>query len=665
MQNLIIAEKDNAAKRISEILSEGSYNTEKVKGTKVYSYKNKKEINKVVGLRGHILKLDFNQKYSNWQETDPEKLIRADLEKKPLHEKIVSAIKELSKEARNIIIATDYDREGELIGSDALKVIENGKNIERAKFSSLTQGEINKAFENTGKLDENLSASGEARQIIDLIWGASLTRFISLTAKRYGNNFLSVGRVQTPTLSLIVDREKEIEKFDPETYWKISGEFLAGEEEFSASHEEGRIWEVIENIGEKAIVSEVSKRKKKEKPPIPFNTTQFQRATGAIGVSPSLAMSVAESLYTEGFISYPRTDNTVYPDDLDFREILDELSNSDELGEFAVSLLEKNDFSPTRGDKETKDHPPIYPTSLAKKDDLNDLEWKVYQLVVRRFFATLASKAIKKIIDVKIDSNGEKFKTKGSKYLDLGWRWYYPYYSRKEKEIPSLKKDMELKVLDKIKEEKETKPPNRFGSNRLMSKMEDLNLGTKATRHNILSKLYSRNYIHGNPPKPTNTAKSVIEALEKYAEEITEPEMTSTLENEMDEIKEGKVKEEEVVEESRTMLEKVFDELRENKEKISDSLRKGLREDKIIGKCPECGENLIIRRSKKGSRFVGCSGYPDCEFSLPLPKKGKLIKTKQKCEDHGMHKLKVKSKGNSWFLGCPQCNYDEWNKEKD
>lgn len=674
MNRLIIAEKKNAAKRIAEILSNNSFETQKKNGLENYFFKDNKGKNKVIGLRGHILKLDFLKKYSNWQEIEPKELIYAELEKKPLHKKIVSLLKELTSEFEEITIATDFDREGELIGSDAVSVInENGnqKNINRVRFSSLTEEEIKRSFKEPEELDEDLSDSGEARQIIDLIWGASLTRFISLTAKRYGDNFLSVGRVQTPTLSIIVDKEKEIEEFDPETYWKITAEFKKNKEVFLANHKEGRIWKeekadkIIKNITKKATVSKVKVKKKKDNPPIPFNTTEFQRAAGAIGVSPSLGMSVAEDLYTEGLISYPRTDNTVYPEDLNLKDILSSFSNHKELGEYAEELLKKKKISPTRGDKETTDHPPIHPTDIAQKDDLNDLEWKIYQLITRRFFATLADAAIKKIINLKLDSNGEVFKTRGSKYISLGWRWHYPYYKRNEKELPELEENEELKIINKEKEEKETQPPNRYSSNRLMSKMEELNLGTKATRHNILSKLYSRNYVHGDPPKPTYTAKSVIDTLENYAEEITEHEMTASLEEEMDKISEGKISEEEVVDDSREMLEELFQELEQNKEKISDSLRNGLREDKITGKCPDCGGDLIVRRSKKGSRFVGCTSYPDCEFTLPLPKRGRLIKTKQKCDEHEMFKFKVKQKkGNTWFLGCPQCNYDEWQNNK-
>jgi len=191
--------------------------------------------------------------------------------------------------------------------------------------------------------------------------------------------------------------------------------------------------------------------------------------------------------------------------------------------------------------------------------------------------------------------------------------------------------------------------------------MEELGLGTKATRHEIISKLYSRAYIHGNPLQPTKTAYAVIEALEKHAPTITNPEMTSKLEKDMDLIAEGKIREDAVLMESRDMLDAIFSELENNKDVVSDSLRAGLREDKIIGTCKKCGSDLMIRRSKKGSRFIGCEGYPDCNFSLPLPKSGQVVVTDKLCNEHGLYHIRIITAGKRpWNLGCPQCNFIEW-----
>ncbi len=229
--------------------------------------------------------------------------------------------------------------------------------------------------------------------------------------------------------------------------------------------------------------------------------------------------------------------------------------------------------------------------------------------------------------------------------------------------LPDLEVGQVLTVVDKKLVDKETQPPGRYGQGRLIKVMEDLGLGTKSTRHEIISKLYSRAYVHGNPLQPTNTAMAVIGTLETYADTITKPEMTATLEQEMDLISEGAKTEDEVVDESRVMLSAVFDDLNKNSEKVTEELRTGMREDKIIGTCEKCKSDLIIRRSKRGGRFIGCTGYPDCDFSLPLPKSGQIVVTDKMCEKHNMNHIKIITKGKRpWDLGCSYCNFIEWQK---
>ncbi|MCZ7399824.1 MAG: topoisomerase DNA-binding C4 zinc finger domain-containing protein, partial [Candidatus Methanoperedens sp.] len=164
--------------------------------------------------------------------------------------------------------------------------------------------------------------------------------------------------------------------------------------------------------------------------------------------------------------------------------------------------------------------------------------------------------------------------------------------------------------------------------------------------------------------QPTKTAFAVIEALEKYAETITKPEMTSKLEHDMDEISDGKITEDYVIKESRDMLDEVFKDMSKNKELISESLRNGLYEDRIIGVCQKCSSDLLIRKSKKGSRFIGCSGYPKCDFTLPLPKSGQIVVTDKQCKEHGLYFIKILNKGKRpWEIGCPHCNFIEWQKK--
>ncbi|HWR26045.1 MAG TPA: DNA topoisomerase I, partial [Methanosarcina sp.] len=621
---------------------------------------------------GHIVGIDFPAEFNNWQKVDAKALIDADIITTPINRKIVTALKSLGKEASKVTIATDYDREGELIGVEALNIIKQVNPdlpFDRVRYSAITPKAIETAFSNPTHIDFNLADAGHSRQVIDLVWGAALTRYISLAAGRLGKMFLSVGRVQSPTLSLIVDREKERNIFVPTPYWEINVELeTAKKETFSAQHSTRRFLDkeealkVFKKLGKKAELKEIEKGKKTDQPPTPFNTTGFISAANAIGLSPANAMRIAESLYTNGYISYPRTDNTVYPETLDLRVQI-EIFKEGPFKEYANALLEKTELVPTRGKKETTDHPPIYPASLAKESDLKEEEWKVYELVVRRFFATFAEPSEWETMRLKIDIDGEEFRANGARLVEPGWRWYYPYNAPEDRIFPELLEGDSLNVKKKEMLDKETQPPGRYGQGRLINIMEELGLGTKATRHEIISKLYSRAYIHGNPVQPTNTSFAVVDTLEKYSPTITKPDMTQLLEENMDKIAEGKIKEDTVLEESREMLKQVFSELDKNRDRIVESLQAGLREDKIIGTCSECGSELMIRRSKRGSRFIGCSNYPDCNFSLPLPKSGQIIVTDKLCEAHGINHIRIINSGKrAWDLGCSQCNFIEWQK---
>ena len=664
--HLIVTEKNITARKIAQLLL-GSAKERKIDGVSVYEG----DDTAVVGLSGHIVNIDFPAEYNNWQNTAPKDLIWANTETRYTQKKIATALKKLAKDASYVTIATDFDREGELIGVEAYNIIRDAApaaKFDRARYSAITRPEIEHAFANTVPIDFSLAAAGEARQKIDLVWGAALTRYISLTCGRLGNSFLSVGRVQTPLLALVVDRERDIKAFTPTPYWELYATFTNGEE-FVAGHignrftEKAKAEDIRARLGKTGKVVDYKKEPRVEYPPIPFSTTEFIRAAAGIGFSAANAMRVAENLYVNGWISYPRTDNTVYPASLNIRDLIEQFA-SGEFGKYAQRLLEQGTFKPTRGKKETTDHPPIYPVASARKSELKADEWRVYELVVSRFFATLAPPAEYEVRSVCVDVNGEKFRASGSMLSTPGFRLYYPYGMGKDEVLPEMAVGHELSVKDVTLDEKLTKPPGRYGQGKLVKMMEDLGLGTKSTRHEAIQKLYARNYVHGNPPVPTNTAFAVVGALEKYADLITKPDMTSRLESDMDSIAEGRIKEESVVQESQGMLETIFNDLDKNHKEIRDVLYDGLREDKRIGKCPSCGKDLMVRKSKKGGRFIGCDGYPDCNFILPLPRMGTIIVTEKACEKHGLSHIRIANGGSKpWELGCPQCNYEEWQKK--
>src|ERR687893_818222 len=401
---LIISEKANTAKKIAQFLSEGSIKEGKHRSVPHHTFTWKGEETVSVGLKGHVLNPEYPEEYSNWQKVEPRELIDAEIKKSVSEKGVAQAVTSLAKKADRVIIATDFDREGELIGVEALSLVfeANPKlvdHVERARFSALTPGEVNRAFDELVEVSRELADAGEARQDIDLIWGATLTRWVSRATKRYGSAFLSVGRVQSPTLVLIAERERERRAFVPEPYWELNATLENGGDPFVVRHAHGRFKKEAEarkahqNLTDTATVTEVKQKSATRPPPTPFNTTGFLTEAARLGVRPSRAARIAEGLYTDGYISYPRTDNTVYPRSLDIREILGYLKRVEGDGPHAERLLSGGELSPTRGKKETTDHPPIYPTGYASRKALREDQWKIYQLVVCRFLATLSGPA--------------------------------------------------------------------------------------------------------------------------------------------------------------------------------------------------------------------------------------------------------------------------------
>ncbi|SDM08643.1 DNA topoisomerase-1 [Halogranum gelatinilyticum] len=678
---LIITEKDNAARRIAAILSGESAEAERMNGVNVYKWGGKR----CIGLSGHVVGVDFPPEYNDWRDVEPVELIDAPIDKHPTQENIVAALRRLARKAGNVVIATDYDREGELIGKEAYELVREVNedvNVDRVRFSSITKREVTEAFENRDDLDFDLAAAGEARQVIDLVWGAALTRFLSLSARQLGNDFISVGRVQGPTLKLIVDREREIDAFDPEDYWELFADLEKDDESFEArffyldedDNEAERVWdeasamEAFETLQTKstATVTSVNRRTRTDTPPAPFNTTQFIRAAGSIGYSAQRAMSIAEDLYTAGYITYPRTDNTHYPEDLDPRELLDSFTGTRDFGDDAESLLEQEDIEPTAGEKETTDHPPIHPTGeLPSASDLSEDEYEVYELVVRRFFATVAEAAKWEHLRVVADVAGLSLKANGKRLVKEGYHAVYPYFSSSESFVPDVEEGEELAVTDTSIEAKQTQPPRRYGQSRLIETMEQMGIGTKATRHDVIQKLYDRGYIESDPPKPTRLARAVVTAGEDFADLIVSEEMTAQLEEDMLAIADGTANYEDVTNESREMLEQVFEGLMEHSDELGSQLKKSLKADKTLGPCPDCGEDLLIRKSRHGSYFVGCDGYPDCTYTLPLPSTGKPLILDEECEEHELHEVKMLAGRKTFTHGCPQCKADEADEQED
>lgn len=663
MRKLIITEKANAARRISTILSDGNSRSSTSGGVTVISFETGGDEYNVVSLRGHIIELDYPEEYNDWGGISPVELVRAPQVKNVRVKSILNTIKSLAAQSHEIIIATDFDREGELIGMETVKEIGVDMSmVKRARFSALTKGEVEAAFENLAEPDERLADAAEARQIVDLSWGAVLTRLISLSSGQVGKNFMSVGRVQSPTLKLLVDRHEEIENFVPVPFWNIVGKF--GMLAFKGDHETNPFWDKDEAEAVMSVVSDEKTGKvcgfdvsmKEEYRPAPFDTTQMQVEANKIGIPPTVAMKLAEDLYTGGYISYPRTENTEYPKSLGIRNVLEKLKDSEFKSE-VEEILSQEKIIPSKGKRRTTDHPPIYPTAAASSDKMKGDKWKLYELIVRRFLATLGPNAEAEVTKCSIDVAGQMFESEGYVLKKPGWKKYYKKYLKNaDVRIPAMKVGDVIDIRSMSIVESETKPPYRYNQGSLIQEMDRLQLGTKSTRHDIISKLFSRNYVQGNYMIPTPSGIALTKSLEKHGGGITEPDMTAKLEADMMSISEGERTLESVVKDSQDMLYEVATKISTDSEFIGQEIKAALHSQQHIGICPACGNNMSIKRSKNGN-FIGCDGYPECTRAYPMPRGALVQTTDGKCDVCGLPQLRIIRKGNPPMIQCidPKC----------
>jgi len=698
---LIITEKNNSAQKIAEILSGGSATENKSFTVPVFKWSDGEGDHSVVGTGGHFVERAFpeGKEYKQWKLDLIHGLVDAPLITRPSDGKknVIKAVQKEAKAADSLIIGTDFDREGELIGLEALEVClavnpDLEKDFRRARYSALTKEEIEGAFNNLVDLSYPLAHAAGARQDIDLIWGAAFTRAVSLIAKAYGANFLSVGRVQSPTLGLIVERELERRAHVYKPYWELFAKFEhPSGSSFETHHETSKFWEKTEADAALAataspgVVKSVTSRKNTSKPPTPYNTNSFQvDASSRLGITPKQAMNYAQDLYDDGFISYPRTDNTIYPDSLPLEKTVAALVKIKDFA--AAAPLLKGPLKPTQGKKFDAAHPPIYPThalypSALVKSEKDKAKARVYELIVRRFLATFSSPMITESTRADIEAGGETYFVRGKVVLDPGYAGIYTYARSSDEEIPALEEGQQLSLEGKPwLLDKETQPPARLSEAKLVQMMDEQGLGTKATRPDIIQKLYSRKYVRNHPPEPTATGMAMYEAFKEYVPGMATSEMTATLEAEMDQIAESDLTKEAVVDDSRKLVHSTFDELRKGEEALSKIIWAGMDKDRILGPCIVCKEagrvkedgspNMlrIIRAKKSGKSFVGCSGWtaddPDaCDQTFPMPQPNfyEVTPLEENCSIcHRTPRVNVKTRGRAgrpWKLcfndDCP------------
>ncbi len=662
---LIIAEKPKVAGKIASAIGNAKF----VRVGKAGYYAVGENI-AVAPAVGHIFTLAEKKRGFDYPVFDIEWVPSYKVSKSAYYTKnYLDVFQMLGKKADEVVVACDYDIEGTLIGYNVYRfAVGEGKKLKRMKFSTLTPYELKEAFESLQEMDYENAYAGEARHVLDWYYGINLSRALMRAISSAGGNriTMSIGRVQGPTLGILVKREKEIRSFKPVPYWEIYArikgvQFIHEKERFSDEKEADLARERTKKEG---VVEEIKKEEKKIPPNPPFDLTSLQlEASRVFGFSPSQTLQIAQSLYEASLISYPRTSSQKLPARLGLQKIIERMKEQEEYRNDAEKLIENKWFRPREGAKDDPAHPAIHPTGIKGRVEGN--EKKLYDLIVRRFFACFAPPAVREFVSVRVDAN-EKYKAVGAKTKENGWIEFYPYANFKDEELPEFKTG-ELVNIEKIeKNRKETKPPARFTPATLVKELEKLHLGTKATRSVIVDTLYDRQYIKGKSIEVTEFGMVVESVLGKHSPQILDAELTRRIEEDMEKIQEGKMMKEAVIEEGKVVLTEILSRFKHEEMEIGKELLGSWKimdaEKNIVGKCPKCGSDLRIIRMNGGKQFVGCSNYPNCRMAYPLPRNAYVLPTGKTCNACGAPVVKVKMGKKRMFEMC--LNFECPSKKK-
>jgi len=677
----IITEKPDAAKRIAYALDSESRPTQKYENRMpYYTVRRDREIIVVPAL-GHLYTVAAHRKgRDHYPLFDYTWTPRYMAERKAAGTRAwVEAITRLAENADIFIDACDYDIEGSLIGYTILKYACGGKEstAKRMKYSTLTNEDLENSYAQLlPQLDFGLIEAGLARHEVDWLYGINLTRALTTAAKNHTHKYvtLSTGRVQGPTLKFIVTREKKIQTFVPTPYWKITvhldidGQVIEAEYEKPAIETKKEALTVVEACkGKDAVVETVQIRQFQQPPPAPFDLGALQaEAYRLFHYSPSRTSSIAQHLYLDALISYPRTSSQKLPPSIDYRAILKNLGTMPKYNELARDLLSRSHLRPREGGKQDPAHPAIYPTGNAPDAKLISSDFSLWDLIIKRFLAVFGEPATKQSIQATININQQRFYLKDIRTLEEGWtRFYKPYVHAQETKLPEMIEGQTFKVKELALKDKFTQPPARYNPSSLLRRMERQNIGTKATRAETIQTLYSRKYIQNERMAPTDLGFEVAGILEAYCPAVASVSLTRELEERMSKIQTGNEKKKSVLEEATGILKPVMLELQQNEQMIGEQLGAAIirtqKEQNTIAECPICrqGKLMVIYSRKTGKRFVGCTNYFErkCSASAPIPQQGGIAATRRSCVTCGWPIVRIFRRGRRPWQMClnPMC----------
>ena len=576
--------------------------------------------------------------------------------------------------------ACDFDIEGSIIGYCILKYAcgSKEKTAKRMKYSTLTKEELQESYAHLlPHLDFALVEAGLTRHEVDWLYGINLSRALTSAVKSNSGQYatLSTGRVQGPTLKFLEDREKTIKCFVPVPYWSVTAKIIINDTAYEAEYEK-----ILESKQEATAVMDACKTKEgqietialkefEQIPPVPFDLGSLQgEAYKNFRFTPMRTSNMAQHLYLDALISYPRTSSQKLPPAIGYEAILKKLAKLPAYGKQAADLLSKPILKPHEGEKADSAHPAIYPTGNLPEKPLDPAERNIFDLIVRRFMAVFGEPALRQSTNAIISINGNHFHLKGTRTLSEGWlRFYKPYAQLEDVTLPPLTQGQKITVKRVVVKNNFTKPPARYNARTLLLKMEKEDIGTKATRAATIQTLCDRKYLHGTDSLTiSDLGFEVINVLVKYCPTVVSPELTRKLEEQMNEIQLGKETKEAVLKNAVEILKPILLELKEKEsvvgEKISQVVKKTRLDERMVGSCPKCADGkLVILRSKKtGKRFVGCTNYfaGKCSVTFPLPQSGNIKPLNAPCKSCGCPILRVYLKGKrSWKLclnpNCP------------
>ena len=539
-------------------------------------------------------------------------------------EKVVAEIQRLAKDADEILLATDPDREGEAIAwhiAEALGL----KKAKRVAFHEITEKAIKEALKHPRAIDQNLRKAQEARRVLDRLVGYGLSGLL-WKKLRYG---LGAGRVQSPALRLLVEKEEEIRAFVPEDFWVITAETDTKPDSakgYGVAKKEKITLECSEKPRDKKTVDEILKKARAEKwkvidvketqakrtPRPPFTTSTLQQAASTqLGFSPSKTMGVAQILYEAGHISYMRTDSTNLG-----AEAIEEISKTI-IKLYGKELLETRVYK-TKSKNAQEAHEAIRPTHSAKREaGLTDEQKDLYGLIWRRTVASQMADA--SILRTKIIANVEsenipQFSANGSRLLTQGWLSADPKAREDDTELPKVAVGDALTLIDIKEEAKQTEPPNRYSEAGLVKKLEELGIGRPSTYASLIKTNIDHGYVikEGKALRPTDTGEVVINKfLKPHFGEFISDTFTAEMEEDLDEIADGKREYEKTLRDFYTPFAKQL----KAKEKIEKITNVGDAPKEM--RCPVCGGDMVIKLGKNGS-FLSCAKFPECNGARML-----------------------------------------------